>query len=116
MWKKREIWAVGLLLSAVLDWCKRTAGRYRRVVSGNADESRLVGRENQFAGARVINVSHPLPVDFAGKRIELREFMKVLSIGDRIRVLCDDGVLVAEKISETQLNVIHVETMAELVH
>jgi len=113
---KRGIWAVGLTLSVVRDWCKRTAGRYRRVASGNADESRLVGRENQFAGARVINVSHPLPVDFAGKRIELREFMKVLSIGDRVRVFCDDGVVVAEKISKTQFKLIHTEMMAESVH
>ena len=116
MWKKREIWAVGLLLSAVLDWCKRTAGRYRWFVGRIADQLLMVGRENQFEVARVMNVGHPSHAELAGKRVELREFAKALSIGDRIRVLCDDGVLVAEKISETQLKVIHVETMAELVH
>jgi hypothetical protein len=31
-------------------------------------------------------------------------------------VLCDDGVVVAEKISETQFNIIRAETMAEVVH
>jgi hypothetical protein len=76
----------------------------------------MVRRENQFEVARVMNVSHPLDVDFAGERVELREFAKVLSIGDRIRVLCDDGVLVAEKISQTQFKLIHTETMTELVH
>jgi hypothetical protein len=46
----------------------------------------------------------------------LTEFIKTLSIGDRIRVFCDDGVVVAEKISQTQFKEIHVEIMAELVH
>jgi hypothetical protein len=116
MSKKSGIWAVGLPLSAVLDWCKRTAGKYRRFAGSIADQLRMVGRENQFEVARVMNVRHPLHVDFAGQRVEFREFAKVLSIGDRIRVLCDDGVLVAEKSSHTQFKVIHAETMAELVH
>ena len=113
---KRGIWAVGLPLSVVLDWCKRTAGRYRRFTSRIADQSRLSGRENQFEAARVMDVSHPLHADLAGECAELREFTKVLSIGDRIRVLCDDGVLVAEKISETQFKLIHAEIMAEVIH
>jgi hypothetical protein len=99
----------------VLDWCKRTAGKYRQFAGRVEDQLRMVGRENQFEIARVMNVSHPLHADFAGKRVELRELIKMLSIGDRIRVLCDDGVLVAEKISQTQFKVIHAETMAELV-
>jgi hypothetical protein len=103
-------------VSAVLDWCKRTAGKYRRFAGSIADQLRMVGRENQFDVVRVMNVSQTLHVDFAGERVELREFVKVLSIGDRIRVLCDDGVLVAEKISQTQFKVIHAETMTELVH
>jgi hypothetical protein len=116
MSKKRRVWAVGLRLSAVLHWFKRTAGEYRRFAGSIADQLRMVGRENQFEVTRVMNVSHPLHVDFAGKRVELREFTKVLNIGDRIRVLCDDGVLVAEKISQTQFKVIHAEKMTESVH
>jgi hypothetical protein len=116
MSKKRGIWAVGLRLSAVLDWCKRTAGRYRRVAGRIADQSRLVGRENQFGHARAMNGSHPLHADLAGECVELREFIKILNIGDRIRVLCDDGVLVAEKASETEFKLIHAEIIAELVH
>ena len=42
--------------------------------------------------------------------------MKVLNIGDRIRVLCDDGVLVAEKISQTQFKLIYAQMLSELVH
>jgi hypothetical protein len=74
------------------------------------------GQETQFDVTRVVDVSPPFHADFSGKRVELREFIKVLSIGDRIRLLCDDGVLVAEKISDTQFKVIHTEVMAELVH
>ena len=116
MSKKRRIWAVGFPLSAMLDWYKKAAGRYRRFAGIIADQLRMAERENQSEVARVMNVRHPLPAHFDGKRVELREFIKVLSIGDRIRVLCDDGVLVAEKISETQFKIIHTETMAELVH
>jgi hypothetical protein len=116
MWKKRRICALGLSLSAVLDWCKRTAGGSRRFARRIADQLRMVERENQFEVARVMNVSQTLHADFAGKRVELREFIKVMSIGDRLRVLCDDGLLVAEKISETQFKLIHAETMGELVH
>jgi hypothetical protein len=116
MSKKSRIWAVGLRLSAALDWCKRTAGKYRRFAGRIAGQIRIVRQENQFEVAPVMNVSHPSHVDFAGERVEFREFAKVLSIGDRIRVLCDDGVLVAEKISQTQFKVIHAETMTELVH
>jgi hypothetical protein len=113
---KRGIWAVGLPLSVVLDWCKRTVGRYRRFAGRIADQSRSGGRENQFEATRLMNLSHPLHADLAEGCVELKEFTRILSVGDRIRVLCDDGVLVAEKISETQFKVIHVETMAELVH
>jgi hypothetical protein len=113
---KRGIWEIGMPLSVVLEWCKRTLGKFRRVPGRIADQSRLVGRETQFEATRVMNLSHPLHADLAEERVELKEFTKVLSIGDRIRVLCDDGVLVAEKISETQFKVIHAEPMAELVH
>ena len=103
-------------VSAVLDWCKRTAGKYRRFAGSIADQLRMVGRENQFEVARVMNGIHTLHVDCAGRRVEFSEFIKVLSIGDRIRVLCDDGVLVAEKISQTQFKLIHAETTTDLVH
>jgi hypothetical protein len=116
MSKKRRIWAVGLPPSAVLDWCKRTGDRFRRFAGRIADQLRMVGRENQLDFARVMNTSDPLYVDFAGKRVELREFIKLLSIGDRIRVFCNDGVIVAEKISETQFTLIHAQPVTELVH
>jgi hypothetical protein len=76
----------------------------------------MVGQENQLDSARAMHASDPFYVDFAGKPVELREFIKLLRIGDRIRVLCDDGVLVAEKISETQFTLINAQMMTESVH
>ena len=114
--KKHEIRAVGAPLSAVLDMCKRAGDRCRRLADKIADHFRMAKRENQIAVARIMRVSHPLQADFTGKPLDLTEFMKTLSIGDRVRVFCDDGVVVAEKISHTQLREIHAETMSELVH
>jgi hypothetical protein len=116
MSKKLGIWAVGLSLSAMLNWCRRTAGRYRRLARRIAYQLRMLGPGKQYEVTEVKKVSPPFPADFAGSPAELREFTRVLSIGDRIRVLCDDGVLVAEKVSETQFRVIHAQAMAELVH
>ena len=116
MSKIRGLWAVGVPLSAVLNLCKKIADRCRRFAGRIADQLPMAGQESPLEVARVIDVSHPLQVDFAGKPVELSEFIKVLSIGDRIRVFCDDGVVVAEKISQTQFKEIHAETTAELVH
>ncbi len=116
MSKKSRIWDVSLPLSAVLDWFKRTADGYRRFAGRIAGKSRMVGQENQSEVARAMNVIPPAHVDLAGKSVELRELTKVLRIGDRVRVFCDDGILVAEKISETQFELIQAEPMAQLVH
>ncbi len=40
----------------------------------------------------------------------------MLTIGDRIRFLCDDGVLVAEKMSQTQFKLVSAESMSKVVH
>jgi hypothetical protein len=116
MSKNPRIWAVGLPLFAVLSWYRRTARRYRRLARRIGCQLRMMGRRKQFEAAEVKKVNPSFYADFAGKRVELREFTRVLSIGDRIRVLCDDGVLVAEKVSETRFRVIHAQPMAELVH
>jgi len=112
MSKRRGILAVRWPLSAALGWWKRTAGRYWRFAASIMD-----GRqENQFEIAQTTNNSQPLQLDFALERVELKEFAKTLNIGDRIRMFCDDGVLVAEKISQTQFKVLYSETMSERVH
>ena len=84
----------------------------RTLVSDDIILKEIGSRADEF---EVSLPKNPVQVDFCGEPIELREFIKVLSIGDRIRVLCDDGLLVAEKISETQCKVIHSEMMDKLV-
>jgi hypothetical protein len=116
MSRKSGIRGVSLPLSAVLDWCKRATDRYRRFAGRIAGQSQMVRRENQSDITRATNVSNPLHVDLAGKSVELRELTKALRIGDRVRVFCDDGILVAEKISETQFELIQAEPIAQLVH
>jgi hypothetical protein len=112
MSKRRGIWAVRWPLSAALGWCKRTAGRYWPFAASTMD-----GRqENQFESARTADNSEPFQPDFASELLELKEFAKTLDIGDRIRMLCDDGVLVAEKISHTQFKVLYSEMISERVH
>lgn len=118
MLKRRGIWLVRWPWSAMLRWCNKTAGRcrYWRLAAGFGRSMTARRRQHRFEVARPANSDHALHVDFCGQRIELKELIKVLSIGDRIRVLCDDGVVVAEKISDTQFKLIHSQMVSELVH
>ncbi len=115
MSKKHGIW-MAVPLSAVLDFCKKSADQGRRYVAKLANQLRICRKGNQQDVVQVTKVSCNSPVDFAGKPVELTEFVKQLSIGARIRVFCDDGIVLAEKISQTQFREIHAETMTELVH
>jgi hypothetical protein len=90
------------LILAVSDWCKRTAGRLR-----------TAGRQQQ---SQVAQVSCPVHVNFIGNSVELGKLAKALKIGDRVRVHCNDGLLVAEKISETQFQLIDAQPLAGLVN
>jgi hypothetical protein len=112
MSKRRGIWVVKWPLSSALGWWKSTAGRYWRSAGSPMD-----GRqENQFEIPPTTNNSEPIQLDFAAERVELKEFAKTLNIGDRLRMFCDDGVLVAEKISQTRFKVLYSETISERVH
>lgn len=73
-------------------------------------------RHDQLEVAGATNINHALQTGSCQQPVELEEFIKVLGIGDRIRVFCDDGVLVAEKVSQTQFRLIHCQTISELVH
>src|SRR5215471_12869109 len=116
MSKRSENWAASLSASATLDWCQRLVGKFLLLAGRIADQLRMAGRKNRFEVGRIMSPSHPIQVDLAGMRVELMEFVRTLNIGDRVRMFCDDGVLVAEKISQTQLRIIQAETMAEGVH
>jgi len=112
MSKRRGIWVVRSPLSSALSWWKRTAGRYWRFAASTLDG----GQENQFQIARTTNNRQLFQLDLSSERVELREFAKTLNIGDHIRIFCDDGVLVAEKISQTRLKVLYSEAISERVH
>jgi len=112
MSKRRGNWVVRWPLSWALSWWKSTAGKYWWFAAPTMD-----GRqENQLEIARTAKPSEPFQVDFVPQRLELKEFAKTLHIGDRIRMFCDDGVVVAEKTSHTQFKVLYSETMSERVH
>jgi hypothetical protein len=116
MSKRCAIWGIRLSLLAALDWCKRTAGRYWPFSGGTVWSIAPGHQHDQVERAQSTNVGHPVQIDFCGECIDLKEFMKASNIGDRIRVLCDDGVLLVEKISQTQFKLIHAQMLSELVH
>jgi hypothetical protein len=106
MSKGRTIRAVSSSLSAALNQCKRAANRFWQLIIRVACSITNSQRENQIAR----------PVNISGDSTELKDFLKTLHIGDRLSILCDDGVLVIEKVSQTQIQVVHSQVLAELVH
>jgi hypothetical protein len=89
MSKKRGIWAVGLLPSAVLDWYKRTAGRYQRFAGIIANNLRTVGPENQFEVEQVISVDNPLHASpSCGSSLHRPALLRARS-ARRYRLFCD---------------------------
>jgi hypothetical protein len=108
MSKEREIPTVNSPLSAVSDRCKRIAVRFRRFAVGIVRS--ITGRQQvpQFDAVQAVRIVH--------ENIELKESLKLLRIGDRLRVSCNDGILVVEKISQTQVKLVHSQAITELVH
>jgi len=105
MSKRAGIWGVRLSLSSALCWFKIFTNRSLAF----ADRIVCFGerRPNDDFEGMPADSNQSLKIEFYGDRIELRELTEVLRIGDRVRLFCDDGVLVAEKISRTQLKIIH---------
>ena len=114
--KRRGISGIGLLMSAMQDWCKNTAAKYWHHTKGSLWLIRRGRRNDPFERVQQVNVEQPLRIDFDGECLELKKFVKMLTIGDRIRVLCDDGVVVAEKVSQTEFRLIDSQRMSKLVH
>jgi hypothetical protein len=90
------------LILEVSEWCKRAAGRLG-----------MTHREKQ---PQVVQVMRPVHVDFIGNSVELGQLALALRIGDRVRVHCNDGLLVAEKVSETQFKLLDSKPTADLIH
>lgn len=116
MSKGYGIWRRRVPLSAALNRCRRTVGRYWRFASRIVWTITTRRRRDQLEVTRPTYINHPLQAGSCQQPMELEEFINVLGIGDRIRVFCDDGVLVAEKVSQTQFKLIHCQTISELVH
>ncbi len=117
MLKRRGNGRIKLPLPVALDMCKTTVGTswqfFRRVFRSITARA----RHDQLKVDLITDVSHSLLTDSSCRQnMEFEEVVKVLNIGDRIRVLCDDGVVVAEKISQTQFELIHYQMISGLIH
>lgn len=55
-------------------------------------------------------------IDFRGDAVQFEEFIQKLNIGDRVEIMCDDGVLVAEKISKTRFEIANTQPMSPYLH
>lgn len=116
MSKRRGIFSIGSLLSAMWELCKRIAARSWQGVSEIVWPRGSGRRNDPFEGVGRINVGRPPVIDVCGECVELKELIRVLTIGDRIRVLCDDGVLVAEKVSQMEFRLVDSRRVSKLVH
>jgi hypothetical protein len=108
MSKEREIPAVSSELSAVSERWKRIADRFRRFAAEIVHSMTERRQEPRLDVEQTVILVH--------ENIELKESLKLLRIGDRLRVFCNDGILVVEKISPTQVRLVHSQAMTELVH
>jgi hypothetical protein len=108
---KGGIWRNGVLLSAVLEGWERTVRVYRRFAVRDVDQSQTIRQDNSFAVARPTNDVKSVQIDLRGGIGEFEEFTKAMRIGDRFRAFCNDGVIEAEKVSQTRFKLIYsVET------
>lgn len=73
-------------------------------------------RDHPLKVWRMTSACHPPLIDLCGEGMELNKLIGILSIGERVRLFCNDGVLVAEKVSPTQVKVIHSQTITKLIH
>jgi len=92
--------------SAALNWCKKIIEKYFR--GGRLDP--------QYDVLQAASANRWLQMELSEDCVELNELIGILRIGDRVRVFCDDGFVVAEKVSHTKMKVIQSQAMAELIH
>src|SRR5260370_9310435 len=97
--------------------CKTTMGRSWQFFLRVFRSITARARHDHLKVDLITDVSHSLLTDSScWQNMEFEEVVKVLNIGDRIPVLCDDGLVVAEKISNTQFNQIHYQMISGLIH
>ena len=115
--KRGGNWRIRLPLPVALERCKTTAEGYWQFVGRVFRSITARGRHDYLKVDLSTHVGHSQLTDSScWQNMEFEEVVKVLNIGDRIRVLCDDGVVVAEKISQTQFELIHYQMISGLIH
>lgn len=107
--KRFGTWVTTWPLSATLAWCKKMINQYFRQV--DPIDFAPANSEDDPSDVALAAKGSPLRVYLGDDYIDLDELIAVLRVGDRIRLFCDDGLLVAEKVSHTQLKVVHSQTM-----
>jgi hypothetical protein len=112
---KGGIWGA-VLRSMVLEGWQRTVRVFRRFAAGVVGQSRTIRQENTFAVARPTNDFKTVQVDLRGGIAEFEKFIKAMRIGDRVRAFCDDGVIEAEKVSQTRFKLIYSLETTGLIH
>jgi hypothetical protein len=100
----------------VLEGWQRTVRVFRRFAAGVVGQSRTIRQENTFAVARPTNDFKTVQVDLRGGIAEFEKFIKAMRIGDRVRAFCDDGVIEAEKVSQTRFKLIYSLETTGLIH
>src|SRR5262245_2887556 len=113
---KGGIWGSVVLLSMVLEGWERTVRVFRRFAVGVVGQSRTTRQENSFAVARPTNDFKTVQVDLRGGIAEFEKFTKAMCIGDRVRAFCDDGVIEAEKVSQTRFKLIYILQTTGPIH
>jgi hypothetical protein len=115
MSKGTRIWRRGRL-SAVLDWWKSTVSRYGRFAGGSADQSRTISQQDTFENASSAHELKMVKIGPDSLEAEFREFTEAMRVGDRIRTFCDDGVIEAEKVSQTQFKLVYLVETTGSIH
>jgi len=116
MAEKPEIQNITSCLLAIVDWYNRTRRKYLQWARRNMFSTPNLSSNKELEFGGLANIGQAVRVDFRGDWIEFDRCIQGLDIGDRVRVLCDDGVLVAEKVSSTQFELIHAQATSPLIH
>lgn len=111
--ERRRIESFGQGLLETFGACKRTVIKCWRFAERVVLS--ILSRNHSPKGSTV-EAGYGLVVEVGNERMDLREFASALPVGDRIRVLCDDGIVVAQKVSPTQFKLLDLQIMSESIH
>lgn len=102
--------------SPLLGRCKRIARKFLRWAQGIESPTASRPRIYPLDVERAKTNGQKQLIDCHGDAVQFEEFMQKLNIGDRVEIMCDDGVLVAEKISKTRFEIASTQSMSPFLH